>query len=156
MNKYILRFLWLVKERSVHRFARIDSRESIHKKKLIFGSTWPDSRGSCLLSDSHSNSRDSRPVLAAIHFLEGRFAKTRFFFFSKRETIRRDIRDSRANRESIRANRPTKLPCHDYYDRFEAFSTRSKGTLLAWPCLQLLIVTMLSLVLGDESFGKCQ
>ena len=61
------------------RFARIDSRESIRKKKPIF---------EALLSDSHSNSGDSRPVLAAIHFLEGRFAKKTFF--SKRESIRRE------------------------------------------------------------------
>ena len=57
-----------------NRFARIHSQ-----KETYFWSTWPDSRESRLLSDSHSNSRDSRPILAAIHFLEGRFAKKGFF-----------------------------------------------------------------------------
>ena len=57
---------------------------------------------------SHSNSRDSRPILAAIHFLEGRFVKN--LFFSKREPIRREYScESRVNRESICANRPTKV-----------------------------------------------
>ena len=46
------------------RFA--DLRESIRKKNINFWSTWPDSRESRLLSDSHWNSRDSRLILAAV------------------------------------------------------------------------------------------
>ena len=69
------------------RFARIDSQ-----KETCFSGTWPDSREPCLLSGSHANSRDSRTVLAAIHFWRA---------------------DSQNNglkkRESIRANRPTKV-----------------------------------------------
>ena len=45
------------------RFARVDSQRNTY-----FCSTWPDSSESRLLSDSHWNSRDSRPILAAILF----------------------------------------------------------------------------------------
>ena len=67
------------------------------KKNANFWSTWPDSRESRLLSDSHWNLRDSRPVLAAIPFFGRSIRKKKcVFFFSKRE--------------SICANRPTQ--CH--------------------------------------------
>ena len=73
------------------RFARIDSQKNIY-----VWSTWPDSRESRLLSNSHWDSRHSRPILAAIHFLEDRFA-TRAAF---------------SKRESSHANRPTKVTCY--------------------------------------------
>ena len=67
--------------------------------RCYFWCTWPGSRESRLLSDSQWNSRDSRPFFAAIHFLEGWFAKTRLTrFFTKRESIRRE--DSRFACES--------------------------------------------------------
>ena len=69
------------------RFARIDSQ-----RNTCFWSTWPDSRESRLLSDSHWN---SRPILAAIPSFGRSIRKNkRSLFFLKRE--------------SIRANRPTK------------------------------------------------
>ena len=67
----------LVGQRFAHqRFA--DSRESNRKKKHLFLKHCPGSRESRLPSDSHSNFRDLRPILAAIPFLEGRFAKRSF------------------------------------------------------------------------------
>ena len=51
-----------VRRPTIRRFARIDSRESIRTKKLF---SWPDSQKSRLRSDSHSDSRNSRPALAS-------------------------------------------------------------------------------------------
>ena len=65
------------------RFARIDSQQ-----KTYFWSTWPDSHESRLLSDSHWNSRDSRPFLAAIHVLEGWFANKKKGFSSENRFAR--------------------------------------------------------------------
>ena len=67
----------LVGRRFAHqRFAdsRIDSQKNAH-----FGSTWPDSCESRLLSDSHWNSRNSRPILAAIPFFGRSIRKKQVF-----------------------------------------------------------------------------
>ena len=65
------------------RFA--DSRESIRKKVHIFEALGQIRANRVF--PSHSNSRDSRPILAAIHFLEGRFAKRLFFFEADSQRI---------------------------------------------------------------------
>ena len=73
-----------VRTPTFRRFTRIDSQRKI----TYFWSTWPDSRESRLLSDSHWISRDSRPVLAAIPFFGRSIRKKEVF--SKRESIRRE------------------------------------------------------------------
>ena len=71
------------------RFARIDSQE---KPILNHLARFAQIASKTLLSDSHSNSRDSRPILAAIHFLEGRFAKKGSF--RSENQFAENIRDS--------------------------------------------------------------
>ena len=99
----------------------VDSRESIRKKEPIFEArAWPDSSESRRPSDSHSDSRDFRPVLAAIHFLEGRFAKQELF----------------SKQESIRANQPTKRACGrggpGSFETFWDFGARGCGDSCIW------------------------
>ena len=56
-------------------------------------------------SSTRKPSRDRAEDQIHSPFLEGRFAKKKVFFFRERGSIR----GSRANRESIREDRPTKF-----------------------------------------------
>ena len=88
------------------RFARSDSRESIRKKIPIFEALG-QIRANHVFSPIRIEIRVIRVQSSLLsHSSEGQFAKKKVF--SKRESIAESMRDSCVNRESIRANRPTK------------------------------------------------
>ena len=97
----------LVGRRFAHqRFA--DSRESIRRKIPIFEAL-RQIRANHVFSLIRIEIRVIRVQSSLLsHFLEGRFAKTRFFF-RRENRFAENIRNSSANHESIRANRPTKV-----------------------------------------------
>ena len=84
-----------------------DSRESIRKKIPMFEALG-QIRANRVFSPIRIEIRVIRVQSSLIsHFLEGRFAKRNGFFRSENR-FAENIGDSHANRESIRANRPTK------------------------------------------------
>ena len=90
------------------RFARIDSRESIRKKKPIFEALG-EIRANRVFSPIRIEIRVSRAHSSLLSIFWKVDSQKRFFFRSENR-FAENIRDSHAipNRESIRANRPTK------------------------------------------------
>ena len=96
------------------RFARTDSRESTRRKLPIFEALG-QIRANRVFSPIRIEIRDAIIRVIRVqssllsHVLQGRFAKRRGFLFESRINLQRIFeRESRANRESVRENRPTK------------------------------------------------